>query len=253
MSLLASNAFYSFYFAHVRMYPLLVLGSAVLLWLYLRIIYHRKAVKFRDYFALFASSYALVNIHVFSSLFFIAMGIYHLVAPSKNRRWTFVCLTFIVAFLLFLPWLYVLTTYGIDLTFEQWDRGSQSIWHILEAWLITSNNGSILLLLVSLIGMVVERRNSAFGLRPYYFIVWVFLLVLGLVAQFSDLLSTNSMRLTLAALPPLVLALSASLYVLFRVRRWLGILVLLSWVFGGHPAESDGGLDSICVVGRQPI
>ena len=40
--LLASNAFYNYFYAHARMYPLLMLASAIVIWLYLRIICRQK-------------------------------------------------------------------------------------------------------------------------------------------------------------------------------------------------------------------
>ena len=233
--LLASNAFYSLYLAHVRMYPLLVFFAALVLWLYLRIVQRRKAVKFRDYFALFASSYALVNIHVFSGLFFVSLGIYHLFAVAKTKRWLYVSLAFIIAFLLFSPWLHILINFGIDLTFEHWGRDTTSTWQILIAWLMTSNNGALLLLLVSLAALAVGHghRDGELKLKSQNIIVWIFLLVLGLVAELSDSFRTNSMRLMLTGLPPLVLTLSATLYLLFRVRKYPGLLVLLSYTLAG--------------------
>ena len=49
--IMASNAFYGFYLAHVRFYPLLVLLSTIVIWLYLRIVDMERAPKRRDYFA----------------------------------------------------------------------------------------------------------------------------------------------------------------------------------------------------------
>ena len=53
--IVASSAFYNFYYAHVRMYPLLVLASGIALWLYLRITHQQKRVKRSDCLALGAA------------------------------------------------------------------------------------------------------------------------------------------------------------------------------------------------------
>ena len=66
--LLASNAFYNYFYAHARMYPLLMLASAIVIWLYLRIIYQQKTAKRKDYLLLGASCYLLANTHAFSAL-----------------------------------------------------------------------------------------------------------------------------------------------------------------------------------------
>ena len=43
--IVASNTFYNFYYLHIRMYILLVLITAIVLWLYLRITHQQKRVK----------------------------------------------------------------------------------------------------------------------------------------------------------------------------------------------------------------
>ena len=57
--IISSNAFYNYYLSHVRMYPLLLLAAALVLWLYLRIIYQRKWRRA-------VACYALANTHAFN-------------------------------------------------------------------------------------------------------------------------------------------------------------------------------------------
>ena len=103
--IVASNAFYNFYYSHVRMYPLLVFASGIALWLYLRIIYQQKQIKKTDYAALGAAVFALINTHAFSASFLLMLGIYHLLIAPKNRRWLWVSLAVAAAVLLFSPWI----------------------------------------------------------------------------------------------------------------------------------------------------
>ena len=101
--IVASNAFYNFYYAHVRFYPLLVFISGIILWLYWRIMFRAKSPKALDYFSLFAAVFALENTHLFCATFLAALGIYHLLFAPKNRRWLAVTATGITAVVLFLP------------------------------------------------------------------------------------------------------------------------------------------------------
>ena len=225
----ASNAYYNFFLPHVRMYPLLVFLSALVMWLYLRIVHQQRQVNGRDYFALAAASYALANTHAFSALLFIMLGIYHLLFAPKNRRWARVSVSIVLAILLFSPWIPVLATRGLERTFFA-GPGIMSGWDVLTSWFTVSFNGSFLFALVACACLAVGVRAKAIKLGPYYFMILLFLLAFGIFAQIPKALDLVTMRYLLPGLPPLSLFVATGLYAVYRLRRWLGLLLILLWV-----------------------
>ena len=173
--IVSSNAFYNYFIPHVRMYPLLLFLSALVLWLYLRIVYQQPCAKRRDYFALAVASYALANVHAFSALLFASLGVYHLFIAPKDRRWTGVSLSIVAALLLFSPWIIVLITGGIDHTFEYWQQGTATVGDILSAWFAVTFNGSAVLPLLSLAGVIIGLRTAKIRSTPYLLLPPIFI------------------------------------------------------------------------------
>ena len=232
LGIMLSGAFYNYFIPHVRMYPQLLFLSTLTLWLYLRITYQQTTVKRRDYLALFVSSYALANIHAFSALLFATLGIYQILVAPKHRRWAAVSLAILLALLLFLPWIYVSATEGIEHTFEFWERGAATVGEILNAWFAVTFNGSLILPALSLVGLILSLRRSKKAFQPYLLLCPIFLIVLGFTAWLTDALSSHSMRLTLPGWPPTILFIVAGLYQLYRWRKWLGLYVIV-WILAG--------------------
>ena len=148
---LASNAFFAFYIAHVRMYPLLLLSAGTALWLYLRLMHQMRDVRKTDYFALIAVVYLMLNVHVFSVTFLVMLGIYHLIVVPKSRRWWRVAVSIAAAVLLFSPYLAVLLTSGIELTISHWGDGGANGWQAIVTWLTVFTNGQPLIASVDII------------------------------------------------------------------------------------------------------
>ena len=228
----ASNAFYNFYLPHMRMYPLLVLTSAIVLWCYLRIQYGRRTPPKSDYLTLFAASYALANTHIVSALFFLSLGFYHLFLAPKNRRWLLTSLAVSAALLLYVPWPFpVLSTASRQI--QVWGDVNSDGKSAVESFLhVFSNGNTLLLVALSSLGLAVCRKYEAYKIKPYLFMIVVFLLVVAAFGQFTDVISVKGMRFLLTGLPPFALFSGAGLYSLYRLRRWLGLLILL-WVVSG--------------------
>ena len=242
--IVASNAFYNFYYAHVRMYPLLVLTSGIALWLYLRIIYQQKRVKRRDYLALGAAVFALVNAHAFSAGFLIMLGIWHLIAVPKNRRWLWVSLAVAIAVLLLSPWMPTLIFAGIDRIAPSPNDPPVGSLAAIQVWLTLFSNSQPFLLLLSIAGLALGIWKQKAALKPYLMMPVIFLLVLALAAQFSDLIQARNMRYQLAGWLLFALFIAAGFYALYRFRRWLGLLSILFWVIAGLAFQTT-------VAGRQ--
>ncbi len=241
--LLASNAFYNYFYAHARMYPLLMLASAIVIWLYLRIICRQKTAKRKDYLLLGASCYLLANTHAFSVLLFVTIGAYHLLFVAKDKRWLRVSIAVVLALLLFSPWIVVLVTLGIDRTFMFWARGTTTVEDILMTWLLVSFNGNLALPALAAIGAWIGIRDKTVSLRVPVRLLMLFLTTLGLVALVSNSLQLSSMRLTLPGLPLVLLFVATSLYALYRVRKALGLLALV-WVIAGVNFQQSANMQT---------
>ena len=228
---IASNAFYNFYYAHTRMYTLLPLTAVIVLWLYLRIIYQQKQVRKTDYAALGAAVFALISTHAFSAAFLLMLGIYHLIIAPKNRRWRQVSAAVLIALLLFSPWMAVLTT-ATERALANWgDKAVDGIIAV-RAWLEVNLNNQPFLLMLSAAGLAVGMWTKKIRLQPYFILFVPFLIVLALLAHFTDFVAMSSMRYHLASWLPFVLFIAAGLYGLYRFRKWLGLLALL-WIIAG--------------------
>ena len=112
--IMASNAFYCFYLAHVRFYPLLVLLSTLVIWLYLRIAILERSGRRSDYVALAVACAALVSTHAFGLLLYIVCSLYHLLFVRKNRRWLAVPIAAVSGLALAGPLIFVMFTKGVD-------------------------------------------------------------------------------------------------------------------------------------------
>ena len=243
--IVASSAFYNFYYAHVRMYPLLFLTSGIVLWLYLRTTHQQKRVKRGDYLALGAAVFALVNTHAFSAAFLLTLGIYHLFIAPKNRRWLWVSIAVTAAVLLFSPWIWVLITGGIDDTVKYWGRLAVTGRNAVRAWLTVMLNNQPLLLLLPIVGMAAGIWTKTIRLKPYLILFpalfAAFLIILALIARSTDWIVKSGMRYHLGSWLPLVLFIVSGLYALYCFRKWLGLLALL-WVIAGLVFQTPADL-----------
>ena len=229
----ASSAFYNFYYAHARMYPLLVLTSGIVLWLYLRITHQQKRVKRSDCLALGAAVFLLVNTHAFSAAFLLTLAIYHLFIAPKNRRWLWVSVAVTAAVLLFSPWIPTLIFDGVDRIMANPDDPPVDGLTAIQAWLTVTLNSQPFLLLLSIAGLGLGAWERKITLKPWLIMFMLFLPVLASFAQFTALITASKMRYHLAGWLPLALFMVTGLYALYCFRKWLGLLSVLSWVAAG--------------------
>ncbi|MDE2859576.1 MAG: glycosyltransferase family 39 protein [Chloroflexota bacterium] len=242
--LASSNAFYNYYIAYARMYTLLVFLSALVLWLYLRIVDKGAGAKRRDFLALGAAVYCLANTFLFSAAFLLALGLYHLIAVSKNRNWLKISATVIVALLFFSPWLLAVLpdAYQRSIVFSNWENLSGT--EALAAWLTVSLNAEILLLFLSIFGLLLGRLLKTIRLKPWLFMFLPYLLLLALIANYTTFIAEDAMRYHLSGWIPLLLTIVAGLYALYRIHWTLALLVLL-WPIAGLQFQRTAPWDDI--------
>ena len=237
--ILASNTFFNFYQVYLRMYPLLVLNTAIVCWLYLRIARQWQTPSRREYVALAAACYALVNTHAISALALIALGIYHALHVRKDGRWLRVSLAVIVSLALFSPWAVVLISAGVSQTFSSAAPTADNTREALASWLSIGFNGSVTLFIMTIAGLALllvrrcKQYNQLLRLLGYY------LIALALFTQFVGIIVPGTMRLAIPGLALLIPCIAISLYQLYRLRKMLGLIALV-WVLAGIAYQQTG-------------
>ncbi len=230
--ILASNTFINFYQLYLRMYPLLMLNTALVCWLYLRIVRQRQTPRRQEYVALAAACYALVNTHAISALPLIALGLYHVLHVRKDRRWLSVSLTVMLSLALFSPWAVLLLSAGVSQTFSSAAPTIENTLDVLESWLSIGFNGSVTLLILSIAGLallLIQRRKQYNPLLP---LLAYYLIALALFTQFVGIIVPGAMRLIIPGLTLLIPGIAISVYQLYRLRKMLGLIALV-WVLAG--------------------
>lgn len=228
----ASNAFYAFYLAHIRFYPLLVLLSTLVIWLYLRIAEpNRDGAGRRVYVGLCFTCFALVTTHAYGFLIYIVLSLYHLFFVHKDRRWLAVVATAAFALTLAYPLLITMLTSGVEFAKAGHGPNAQGLADVFRGWLEVTANGSPLLILVSVAGFASGWRQIP-DLRRCA--AWFALLLGGicLLAGVSGIMRVGLVRHLLPAMPIAVLFIAAGLYALYLRRRSLALL-LLPWILTG--------------------
>ena len=240
--MLASNAFYNVYIPHARAYSLLLMASALVLWLYLRITYRVRAPNSRDYLALLGAGSLLLYTHAFGFFYVGVLGLFHLLVAPKNRTWLRSLLTAAAAlavFALYSPVLYS----AIENSTARWTSATTdaqvALWKFFE---IATNNIKHLLVIPAF-GLALEYAAER-RIKPIYVIALLYWIALAALAQFTDLVSPRALRFFITGLPVTIVALAAGLAALIRYRRTLGFLVLL-WVATGLSFQRSGYIDPI--------
>ena len=228
---LASNTFANFYYAHTRMYPLLMLLACLTLWLYLRIVTAARKPKALDYAGLLLATYALANIHAFSATFLLTLAVYHIVFAPKNRRWLLTAGVMTCAVMLFAPYALLLLEGYDQFTKARADLITDGV-AAIGVWLTLATNNAPTLLLLSIAGMALAYAQSREKPGPVVWLVAPYLLLLALVAETTEAITIGGMRYQLAGMPLFALCVASGLAALHRMRRWLGALALL-WLAAG--------------------
>ncbi len=236
--IVASNAFFNHYYAHIRMYPMSTLASGIILWIYLRIMYQCRQARSGDYLALFAAVFLLCNLHFFNSVFLAALGAFHLLFAPKNRRWTLVSFAVIVAVLLFIPYPLAAAD-GLISTVEVKKPDAISVARAIRAWQDAVTNREPLLLLIAIGGLAAGAFSRKVMIRPWLVLPFIFVLCLALLSHYTTFIADFTMRYHLANWLPCVLFFTTGFYALYRFHKYLLVFVIL-WMLAGHHMQTHG-------------
>lgn len=235
--ILASNAFYAFYLAHVRFYPLLVLLSTIIIWFYLRIAVVERGGR-GNYLALVFACAALICTHAYGLLIYIVCALYHILFVRKNRRWLLVLIAAAAGLALAGPLIFIMLTRGADFAISGHGSNADPLGEIFATWFYLTANGSPVLLLLVAAGAATGWRRKLVSLRRWTILFLLLLLGIALVAVVTRILDVGLMRHLLPGFPIAVLFQAAGLYALYRERKLLGALVCL-WVIAGLSFSSS--------------
>ncbi|MCY4537446.1 MAG: glycosyltransferase family 39 protein [Chloroflexi bacterium] len=224
--IVASNAFFNHYYAHIPMYPMSTLASGIILWIYLRIMYQCRQVRSGDYLALFAAVFVLCNLHFFNSVFLAVLGVFHLIFAPKNRRWTLVSFAVIVAVLLFIPYPLAAAD-GLIATVAVKQADDIGMTRAIQAWQDAVTNREPLLLLIAIGGLALGAFRGKVTVRPWLALPVIFVVCLALLSHHTTFIADFTMRYHLANWLPCVLFFTTGFYGLYRFHKFLLLLVIL--------------------------
>ena len=236
-----SGAFYNFHYAYVRMYTLVMLLVAVLLWLYFKVVSGEEAPRRRDYAALGAAVASLILTHPFCVTMLTSLGLYHLLFVRKDRRWLSLTISVALAVVVISPYLLVWAS-SLGATLERkslvGSPGMLDATGAVVAWLSVIVNDQPALLLGMIAGVALCIWKRYINLTPWLPLSLLFLGVLAAVAQFVPVINESTMRYHLVGWLPFVMLFSAALYSLYRLHPLLLCLVLL-WPVAGMWRQSE--------------
>lgn len=236
---LAGSALFMYYTHELRTYALLTLFSAASLWTYWRLM-HAERPSPGLMVGFVASVTGLLYTHYAAGLVAVGLGLWHVVFVAKNRRWLTITGLFVLAGLLFLPWVGVMVS-AVDAVSSNTQRQELVLDAVsaLERVAFGYGNGlSIVTLMVAVIGVLAvvgTQRGVSACEQGAQFALFMSATVLGLTLALNAVLPFLShIRYTLGLLPLWALVFALALLVLERVVRLGGVIALVWLVFGGY-------------------
>ncbi len=230
-AMLASLAFYNVWYLPIRMYTMFVAAALLLLWLYLRALRNQEPTR-AELVSLCLACVLFEYTHIFSLAMLCAIGVYHLFFVAKTRGWFLISGAFLVAGLVFLPWLRILIQ-GTAYATGRAEQAINALSSIDLIWSITSlgiNASNLFLLLIALAAVCALRRDRI------AVALWVILLVTVafyvIVNQLLGVIDFARTRYAVIVFPLIILLTLKGLEVLPRRKIVLtGILVF--WLASG--------------------
>ncbi len=226
---IAGLTLYSFYYAHIRMYTLLVMATTFLLWSYLRVIHTQRPVTKLEWVSLSLSTLLFLSSHIFSITLMAVIGLYHLLVVSRNRRWWQVTGAMIIGGLPLIPWLPVLLAgFRHTSTFSIVTNNALTPIEIIQDMLIVYSNSVIPFLLIWLaIAMYLSLRQQP-KLRLWLSLSMGTACVIVLIGAITPIIPPDRMRYTFVLLVPLAIAFGVTV-AHFRYHILIAGVVIAIW------------------------
>ena len=222
------TAFLAFrvYFTHeVRMYSLLPMFAAIVVWMYWKVVSRPGRVGWWQWISLALVSAAIIYVHYFGIMVLAAIGFYHLLLVPKDRRWFGICLAMLAAGVLFLPWLPV----ALEGLAAREIPTSDSL-SLLESVLALSGiytNGLFLIVPAVVVVTIVNLRQLGNSQKYILFLASAIFLLMILANEISPLIIARRIRYTIVLAIPgtCAVAIGLSLFPRWRLPRLLFAVV----------------------------
>ena len=196
---MVGSAFFNVYLHEIRAYSLLVLEAAILLWLYLRVLNHKRSWP-RSLSLILAATVSLYS-HPFMALLLASLGVYHLMLERRRESWAQVLGLLLLAGLLFAPWAWITLGALPETAIKDSEDLVRSNLEIVMEFARAVSNGLPLILLLPLVSLRRIRRDA--NLRMLWFIAAAFL---AAMLFFNSAFQTiNQVRYFMPGLPVLFL------------------------------------------------
>ena len=229
--MLASLAFYNIWYLPIRMYTMFVAAALLVLWLYARLLRRPRATRI-DLALLWLATVGFVYTHIFSLAMLCGIGVYHLLFVSKTRKWFAISGAFMLAAVVFLPWLGVLfqgTAYATgraEVIIEAQSAG-QLLWNITGF----GNNLRPEFLVLFLFAAVkaLRRDTSAIALWVLLVVTLAFYVIVNKVFGVIDY---GRLRYLVIVLPLMILLMVKGLELLSRWKLVI-VIIIFYWIASG--------------------
>ena len=225
--LAACLAYFVYYSYTARMYSLLAMATAWVVWSYWKIASIEAPVPRYCWVNYIGAAAAITWAHYFGLIVLAALGVYHVFFAPKTRRWLQICLASMAAGLLFLPLLpyFVAGTAGREVP---WDDALSLVDSARAIASIYTNGLPLLAPVVAVLAAVNYRR---LGQAQKYILILAGAIVLLMLAanEITPLLIARRIRYTIIFALPWACALAVALSLLPGWRRWR-IPLLILWI-----------------------
>ena len=235
---LAANVFWLEYLHEIRMYSLQLMLIMALIWHYLRISQRSRQARWHHWLGLVAAATLAIYTQPISIFVHLALGIYHVLFVPKNRTWLQVSLAFLLAGLLYLPWLPV-TLHGLDTKFDTGGDQSMTFGLALDTCISLLGNGSWIMVALPSISAARQLRDKTRRQRlaPIWILTLLILALMLLVNETIGLIPLRRARYFLMAWGLLAILIGCGLA--SWKRWWIGALYLLTFLGLGFQLRGE--------------
>ena len=173
--------------------------------------------------------------HLFSATLLFTLGMYHLFFAPKNSRWLKSGLVIVIPIIICLPMVgLVLNGKGYSTALALLPDDAANAFEAVHLWLVVMlNNQPVPLLVLIVAGIILGIRQRLIPYRPWFTLPALFMVTIAILGQFTGFITPSTYRHQLDGWILLVLCAAASLYALYKWKRWLWLLILL-WPLSGY-------------------
>ena len=227
-ALLAAFLAFFIYFIHeARMYSLLPMLAAIVVWMYWKVVSSAGHVHWWQWLSLAVSSAAIIYVHYFGIIVMGAIGLYHLLLAPKDKRWFGVCLAMMAAGALFLPWLPValdgVTTHDVPTS------DNLSLIESVFAMCRVYTNGLPLIVPAAVVAILLKFKQLGRSHKYVLFLAAAMFLLMLVANEVTPVIIARRFRYTIVLAIPWTCAVAIGLSLL-PWRRLLRLPLLIVWI-----------------------